>query len=63
MKMSSAPFRSILARMSVKNSKIPLTAHTGEVNYERVRIFHSPPLPLVMVYTDLKGDIPRKVLI
>lgn len=61
--MLATPLGSVFPRVTVKHSKESLSPDTGEIDDERVRVFHVPARSLVLGHANLKGSVSNRVLV
>lgn len=61
--MLAAPLGGMFSGMAVKHSKESLPSDAGEIDDERVRVFHEPARALVLGHADLECSISDRVLV
>lgn len=61
--MLTTPLGGMFSCMAIKHCKEPLSSDAGEIDDERVRVFHVPTRPLVLGHTDLESSVSDRVLV
>ena len=62
-KMLAAPLGGVFSGMAIKHSKESLSSDAGEIDDERVRVFHEPARSLVLGHADLECSVSDRVLV
>lgn len=62
-KMLAAPLGGVFPRMTIEHCEESLSSDTGEIDDERVRVFHVPARALVLGHADLECSVPDRVLV